>query len=402
MDAMVVLKDIAERLPDTIIVMGGYHATLATEQILRNYPFIDYIISGEGEFSFVTLLDCIERKARPVGVPGISYIDDGALVSTEPELIVDLDALPFPDRTMLRGIDYGYVFQGIPLTFGKFTTMCTSRGCAYDCTYCSCATFSKRRWRYRSAQNVVDEMEQLYRDGYESVVLIDDNFTQRRDRVEQICDLIKARGIKLKLYCEGRVNQSSIDLFQKMKSAGFEVIYFGAESASEHVLEYYRKRATPTQAREAVANAKQSGMIVIASFIVGAPVESVVDMRRTIDFIRELRPHGVQLNVLDVLVGTTIWQEMVRDGQIRPDDWKTNHRIYEYRPSPGSEELNAMAAEGYNSFLNAWKTPSGLAELARLVFRNSVAREIVAHNILNVQALAAVVRGIDAPNNNPK
>ena len=114
----------------------------------------------------MALLDCLDRGVRPAGVPGISFLEGNAFVSAEPELIEDLDALPFPDRTLLRDIDYGYVFQGIPLTFGRFSTMCTSRGCAYDCTYCSCATFSRRRWRYRSAGNVVDELEQLYREGY--------------------------------------------------------------------------------------------------------------------------------------------------------------------------------------------------------------------------------------------
>ena len=75
------------------------------------------------------------------------------------------------------------------------------------------------------------------------MVLIDDNFTQRRDRVEKICDLIVERGIRMKFYCEGRVNHSSVELFRKMKSARFDVIYFGVESACEHVLDYYRKRA---------------------------------------------------------------------------------------------------------------------------------------------------------------
>jgi anaerobic magnesium-protoporphyrin IX monomethyl ester cyclase len=397
-----VLKDVAARLPDATIVLGGYHATLAMEKILRSYPFIDYIIGGEGEFSFVKLLDYLDRGARPAGVPGISFLERDEFVSSEPELIEDLDALPSPDRTLLQGIDYGYVFQGIPPTFGKFTTMCTSQGCAYDCTYCSCAAFSRRRWRYRSAENVVDELERPYKEGYENVVLIDDNFTQRRDRVEKICDLIRARGIRLKLYCESRVNHSSVGLFQTMKSTGFEVIYFGVESASEHVLDYYRKRVTPAQAKQAVASAKQCGLIVITSPIIGAPVESVDDMRRTIGFIRELRPHGMRLNMLDVLVGTEIWQAMPRDGWTQPDDWKTNHRIYEYnRSGPGNVELETLAVEGYNAFLASWKTPSGVAELARLALRNSVVREIITHNILNMRAMAAIARGIDAPYNKP-
>ncbi len=402
LDASAVLEQVSARLPDAVIVMGGYHATLATGQILRECPFIDYVVSGEGEASFVTLLDRIEQGLKPEGVPGISYIDGGAMVSTGPELIEDLDALPFPDRSMLGDFEYGYLFQGIPLTFGRFTTICTSRGCAYDCTYCSCATFSKRRWRYRSAGNVVDEVEQLYRQGYSSLVLIDDNFTQRPDRVEKICDLIIERGIRMKFYCEGRVNHSSVELFRKMKAAGFDVIYFGAESACEHVLDYYRKRVTPTQTRQAVANAKQCSMIVITSFILGAPPESPEDMRRTIDFIRALRPHGVQLNTLDVLVGTPIWQGMVNEGIIKPDDWKTNHRIYEYgRSSLGKEGLEAMSVEGYNAFLSAWKTPSGIFELAGLALANGTAREILLHNVFNIRALATLVQGIEMPNNIP-
>ena len=403
LDAAGVLEEVAGRLPEATIVLGGYHATLATEPILRACPFIDYVVGGEAEHSLVALLGCIEAGVRPRGIAGVSYLDDGALVSTEPELIADLDALPFPDRSLLRGVDYGYVFQGIPLTFGKFTTMCTSRGCAYDCTYCSCATFSRRRWRYRSAENVVDELGQLYRDGYRSVVLIDDNFTQRPGRVERICDLIGERGIRMKLYCEGRVNHASVGLFRRMKAAGFEVVYFGVESASDHVLGYYRKRATPAQAAQAVASAKQCGLLVITSFILGAPVESLDDMRRTIGFIRELRPHGVQLNVLDVLVGTPIWQDMAQAGRLGPGDWQTNHRIYEYNGSgPGKEALEAMAVAGYNAFLSAWKTPSGVAELARLAVGNSVAREVLLHNVLNVKALAAIARGFKVPANVPK
>ncbi len=205
---------------------------------------------------------------------------------------------------------------------------------------------------------MVDEVEQVYRQGYDGLVLIDDNFTQRPDRVEKICDLIIERGIRMKFYCEGRVNHSSVELFRKMKAAGFDVIYFGAESACEHVLDYYRKRVTPMQTRQAVANAKQCSMIVITSFILGAPPESPEDMRRTIDFIRALRPHGVQLNTLDVLVGTPIWQGMVNEGIIKPDDWKTNHRIYEYgRSSLGKEGLEAMSVEGYNAFLAPGKRP---------------------------------------------
>jgi len=398
LDAVATLREVAEKLPEATIVLGGYHATLATEQILRGYPFIDYIVRGEGERSFVALLDCIEAGRPPAGIPGISFLNEGQYVTAEPELIEDLDALPFPDRSLLGAMQYGYVFQGIPLTFGKFTTMCTSRGCAYDCTYCSCATFSHRRWRYRSAENVVDELELLQRQGYRSVVLIDDNFTQRESRVEEICSLIQERGIRLQLYCEGRVNHARPELLERMKAAGFDVIYFGVESASQRVLDFYRKRATVEQARQAIENAKRARMLVITSFILGAPPESPEDMRRTIEFIRSTRPHGVQLNVLDLLVGTPLWQDLARDGVVGAEDWQTNHRVHEYGLAQlGHAELEALAAEGYNTYLSAWKTPVGAMEIARLALANGTARDIILHNALNRRAAAALVRGIRPP-----
>ena len=228
---------------------------------------------------------------------------------------------------LLGDVKYGYYFQGIPLTFEKFTTISSSRGCPFDCSYCSCAAFSNRRWRCRSAENVVDELEMLYRDGYRECVFVDDNFTQKVSRVERICELIKERGIEMKLYCEGRANHASLPLLKKMKQAGFNVIYFGAESASPHVLKYYNKTISPQQTAEAVANAKKAGMLVITSYIVGAPVETLEDVKNTIGLARSLRPHGVQYNILDMLVGTPLWTSLGEQGMLSPDDWKTNHRV---------------------------------------------------------------------------
>ena len=174
LQAIETMRKISELLPDTVILLGGYHATFAAEQILRGYPFIDYIIKGEAEEAMVDLLGCIESGRKPDHVAGISFLDEGRHVSNQIAIIEDLDALPMPDRSMLTGVEYGYTMQGIPLTFGKFTTISTSRGCPFNCSYCSCAAFSLRRWRYRSAESVVDEMQLLYEEGYRSVVLVDD------------------------------------------------------------------------------------------------------------------------------------------------------------------------------------------------------------------------------------
>lgn len=395
LDSMEALEEASRRLPDAKIILGGYHATFAAEEILRAYPFVDYILKGEAEYSMLELLDCIEKGRDPAGVEGISYLFGGRYVSNEPSLVDDLDGLPLPDRGFVSGIDYGYTYHGIPLTFGKFTTMSTSRGCPYQCSYCSCASFSRRKLRYRSAESVVEELQMLYESDYRTVVIVDDNFTHNRSRVEKICDLIKEKRIRMKLYCEGRVNNASLALLKRMKSVGFDVIFFGAESASKHVLDYYDKKAVPEQTVAAVENAKRSGMVVITSFILGAPVESEEDMQMTIDLIRRLRPHGVEINILDILIGTKLWDDMRSLGKVGPDDWKTNHRIYEYMDDEQSmEALERLVGKGYDAYIGSWKSAGGMAELSSLLARNRTMRDIIFYNLFNTRFWATIRGGI--------
>jgi radical SAM superfamily enzyme YgiQ (UPF0313 family) len=393
---MDVMTRVHELMPDLVIVLGGYHATFAAGQILAGYRFIDYIIKGEAERSLPRLLGHIEAGTEPTDVDGISFIrSDGELFERPLTLIEDLDSLDFPDRDLLGDFQYGYMFQGVPLTFGKFTTISTSRGCPFSCSYCSCAAFSERRWRPRGADSVADELEMLYRQGYRECVMVDDNFTQVTSRVEEICRQIKERGIRMRLYCEGRAGHAQLPLLRRMKSAGFNVIYFGAESSSKNVLEYYNKKQTPERTAEAVANAKKAGMLVITSYILGAPVETREEMLSTIDFAQSLRPHGVQYNILDFLVGTPLWEEMEEKGTVKEDDWRTNHRVYEYYPEHASrEELEGLVNDGYGSFLEAWKSGSGVIELLRTLMVNSTARRIVMGNITNPAARKMITDGL--------
>ncbi len=397
MQTMETLSEIRKGLPDAIMVLGGYHATFAARQILKEYPFIDYVLKGEAERSFVQLLDALEKGDDPREVEGIAYLRGEELIDNPLALIDDLDSLRFPDRSLLGAVSYGYKFQGIPLTFGKFTTLSTSRGCPFSCSYCSCAAFSLQKWRYRSAENVVEEMEQLYREGYEECVLVDDNFTHRTKRVEEICRLILEKGIKMQLYCEGRADHADLSHYKQMKKAGFDVIYFGTESASPQVLDYYNKKITPEKNRQAILNAKKANMLVICSFIIGAPIETKEEIEKTIQFVKETRPHGVQFNVLDVLLGTPIWNDMVNSGKIGPGDWKTNHRIYEFAGNGlTQEELEGFAKQGYDAYISGWKTRAGAGELLRTLRHNRTARRVVMKNILNPAARAAVFGDLNA------
>jgi anaerobic magnesium-protoporphyrin IX monomethyl ester cyclase len=395
LEAMRSLEMVRQELPEVKILLGGYHATFATEHILKDYRFIDYIIKGEAENAFVKLLDHIEKGEEPADVEGISYLKGELVVSNPISLVLDLDSLPFPDRKLVSNIEYGYSLEGIPLTFGKFTTICSSRGCPFKCSYCSCAAFSLRKWRPRSPENVVEELESMYSDGYESCVFVDDNFTHDPKRALRITELVRQRRIRMQLYCEGRVDSASAELMLAMKKAGFNVIYFGAESASQGTLEYYHKHITPEKTRKAIENAKRAGMLVVTSYIVGAPVESREDVRQTIDFIHASRPHAVQVNILDCLVGTGIWEELVREGKVQRDDWRTNHRIYEYYPDHmGKEELEHLVNEAYGQWLKGWWSREGLSDILRILYKNQTARRVVFSNLFNPNVRKRITEGM--------
>jgi anaerobic magnesium-protoporphyrin IX monomethyl ester cyclase len=393
--AMASLAEVHRLLPDAVIVLGGYHATFAAQEIIGSYPFIRYIIKGEAEKAFPRLLDHIEAGTEPSDVDGITFRGEGGWEENPLTLIEDLDALPFPDRNLLGDLRYGYYFHGIPLTFGRFTTITTSRGCPFSCSYCSCAAFSERKWRYRSPENVVDELEVVYQEGYRECVFVDDNLTHKVSRVEEICRLIDQRDIRMKFYCEGRASHAQLSLLKKMKDAGFNVIYFGAESASPKVLEFYKKKQDPERIAEAVANAKLAGMMVITSYILGAPVESKEEMKETLRFAESLRPHGVQYNILDYLPGTPLWDDLKAQGMVGDDDWRTNHRVYEYFPEHASrEELEGLVNEGYGNFIGSWKSGSGLLELLRILMVNSTARSLILRNLTNPAVWKVVTDGL--------
>jgi anaerobic magnesium-protoporphyrin IX monomethyl ester cyclase len=382
--ALSTLRRLKRQLPETKLVLGGFHATFAATHILESYPFIDYIVKGEGELSFPRLLDRIEKGTEPGDVEGIGFTRGGRIAINEPVLNMDLDSLPFPARELAHKVEYGYYHKNIKLTFGKFTTVSSSRGCPYRCAYCSCAAFSQRRWRPRSPTNVVDELERLHDDGYECLVFVDDNLTHNRRRMERICDMIKERKIKMRFYCEGRADNASYELLRKMKGAGFDVIYFGIESPQDNVLHYYRKTIGAAQSEKAIRNAKKAGMLVVTSFIVGAPGESLEDMNKTVEFIFKVRPHAAQVNILDVLIGTEIWDRLSEGGMIGSEDWETNHRIYEFEASPAPRaELEDVVNRSYSAHIDSWKTRHGIVEILKTLYANGTARKIVVGNLLN-------------------
>ncbi len=340
--------------PDAKIVFGNYHPTFTYEKILKKYKFVDYVVRGEGEETFLELVEALKSGKKVEKIAGLAYRQGRTVKSSARQPIQDLDKLPIPDRSLLEQEYYSEIMGAIG-SGGRFTTILTSRGCPYKCRYCACAAFSYRKIRFRSPESVVSEMEKLQNDGYEEIGIVDDNFFVNKKWMDRILGLIKEKDIKLKFWAEGRVDNASREMLKKFADAGCKIIYFGMESGSQKVLDYFNKNTTPEMNRKAVMNSKAAGIEnVIGSFIVGAPVETRADVKQTLDFVMGLDGMDFpQINPLCISPGMELWDDALKGGYMKEDDmWEEEHVALNVFPSHVTEaEVMVMIKEFYSDFV---------------------------------------------------
>ena len=313
---------VKEKNPDVTTVFGNHHATFNAERILKKYPSVDIIARGEGEKTIVELAECLKNGCDLKNVRGINFRKEGKIVSTPDQpLIKDLDTVPFPDRKLI-GAEYHCVIAGANIAPKKFTSIVTSRGCVYNCRFCSCTEIAKNRWRPRSAANTMEELQFLANQGYKQLIFVDDAFTMNPKRVIEICKGMRREKLDLEWICEGRVDICSSAMLREMVQAGCKVLYLGIENANQRILNYYNKRITPEQSETAVRTAKKAGVDVVAgSFIIGAPDETREEMWNTVKFAQRVPIDIPQFNILGAHPGNDIWNELVAKGFLDPEKW---------------------------------------------------------------------------------
>lgn len=384
-------KIIREKLPNVHIVFGGIHVTLNPIRMMQKYPHIDSIITGEGEQATLNLLRALQTNRSLQDVPGIYYRKNGMIKIGAPRrLISHLDELPFPARDLVNMNWYGQI-EG--LRFPRMTTILSSRGCPYACSFCCLVSFSERKWRARSPENIVNEIEELLSLGYKMIFFVDDNFTMRQKRIRRICQLIKRRRLDFDWFFEGRVDQINYEVARNAVKSGCKIIYLGIESANQKCLDYYNKRTTPQMAQQAVVTARRAGTdIVLGTFIVGAPGETVQEVQNTIDFAMKLDIDFPQFNTLGALVGTKIWDSLVSEGHIDYEKyWETGVQVPEVHPDSVPQEiLLRMIVDGYDKFILRKRF---IAREIRRFLSSSFRLRLLAHNLTKGSILKQFVRG---------
>ncbi len=316
-DAYIIAKIAKKENEDVKIVMGGPHVTFVPERTFKECPCIDFIVRGEGEITFKELVDAIDKNGDFKNIRGLSYKDDGKVINNPPrELIKDVDTIPLPSYDLLP-MDK-YQADGV-----KFGTVMTSRGCPYNCIFCSSSLQFGRRWRGHSRERVMKELKILNEEyGIREIEFLDDTFTLNRKRAVDIADEIKREKMDIRWSASSRVNTFSRKIAKAMKEGGCHTVYFGIESGTQRILNFIGKGITLEQALKSVKDANDFGLNTLGSFIIGFPDESKDEVKKTIKFSKKVGVRIAQFTIATPYPGTRLWNLGIARRIIKSFDWR--------------------------------------------------------------------------------
>ena len=318
--------DIAkEGFPDRKVILGGPLATTLPQQLLEQSK-ADFVVIGEGEKTTPALIQAIEHGSDIAETRGIAYKKGKQVLINEPVTpIENLDTLPFPARHLLdmdkyiknHFKTYGYEIEGYDKI--RSTNLISSRGCPYNCTFCFKDMWGYK-WRGRSAENIIAEME-LLNEKYKinGFFFNDDTFVLNNKRVFEFASLLKKSGLDVVWYCNGRVNLMQKDILKAMHESGCVCIAYGIESGNQSILNSMKKSITIDQTRKVVKWTKEIGINTIGCFMIGMLGETKEMIRDTINFAKELDLDFYSFSITTPLPGTELYREAMKKGLIQTD-----------------------------------------------------------------------------------
>lgn len=309
-----------KELRGPFIAAGGPYPIALQEKCLSDSEDIDAVVTGEGEITTVEMLQALSQGKGLEGVQGIAFRNGDRIFKNPPRpLITDVDSIPFPARDLLG--DSGKYIPP-PATYRRkpVAVVMTSRGCNRRCIFCFQIDRERKSGiRYRSVDNVLQEIELCLRQGYREVKFIDDTLTADYERAMRIAQEIRSRRLDFTWFASACVHQVDKPLLKAFKEAGCWAILFGAESGVQKNLNAVKKGITLEQIRTAVKTAKEVGLTVYTPFVFGIPGETFEEGLRTIDFACELNPDIANFHALTPFPGTEIYDNMEKYGTMSDD-----------------------------------------------------------------------------------
>lgn len=343
------LNKLKKSFPEILIVAGGIHPTLWKEKCFDECSGIDVLVIGEGEYTMREIAACVQSGKALDEVSGLMFNKGGLLIETDPRGVTeDIDSLPFPSHELVDIPSY------IPSpTFYKslpHANIIGARGCPYQCTFCH----TDRHVRMRSASNIADEIEILYRDhGVTDIAFWDDTFTLSKKRAMAFCAEMIERNIQVNWAVNARVDSIDKELLEEMKRAGCWRVLYGIESGVQKNLDTLKKGTTIQQIEKAVELTAEAGIEAYGTFMFGIPGETYEEGLRTIEFACSIPlDYAVFVN-LTPLPGTEVYEDLL-SGNITPAKFtenRFNFKNVSFVPEGMTEEqIRYLIQRGHRQF----------------------------------------------------
>lgn len=304
------------KFPQATICLGGPHASFLDRAILKKNAAVDYIIRGEGEETFLKLLEQIVRGTIDNGkfdISGISFMAPGNnyIRNIDRSPISDLSSLPLPLQTEAE-LELLELSDSLMFHFSKNLSDClkiapiiTSRGCNGSCSFCCNSAFwganrcSGAKYSYKQFEYYVDK-------GIRYFDIYDDNFTSNTAHVFEMCEMLISNSLSVNWWCSSRVDTVSVSMLEKMKAAGCFMISFGVESGSQLILDSIDKNIKVSDIELACKLSRQTGLAFRMTISIGHLGESDATIKETVDLINRLKPSQIAIFMLKVYPGTPI------------------------------------------------------------------------------------------------
>jgi len=386
-----VAKISKEELPDIPVIVGGPHARLCPEDIINMHE-VDVVFTGEAEMSIQSYANGMDLSK----IQGIYYKTSGKIIRNEhTQVIQNLDEIPFPAYESFNIAEY-HGTKGI-VKRHPASYVITSRGCPYNCTYCSSRALNPtqgKKVRFRSPENVLEEIEYITK-GHRvrEVFFSDDMFTARKSHLYGICEGLIKRKIDLIWTCQTHVNHITEEALSMMKRAGCHQICLGIEAGDPDIQKVINKNLDLAKVKSVVRMIQKSGIDVRASFMMGNQLETSKTLQRTIDYAKSIKPDFAAFRIATPFPGTYLRQWAIENGYLSDPSWEamesSTYTLVTPDLPPGTVEK--YVAKGFRSFY--YSPQYAFRRLAKINSTEEF-RRVIKSIILGLSALPTVLRAL--------